>query len=83
MGDPGDLGAVSLGGDQERRQPPIRPDPATAVAVGAREVVMGGVQVGRLDVETDPPPSAAVGDGGEHGTETSASVLAASGFDDL
>ena len=65
FGDPGDLGAVGGGGDHERRQASINPDPAAGVVAGAGRVMLGGVQVGGFDVQRDPPAPGVVGDGGE------------------
>jgi hypothetical protein len=57
--------AVGGRGDQKRRQTPIHTDPPAAVARTAGEVRLGGVQVGGLHVQRQPPAAAVVGDGGE------------------
>ena len=60
IGDAGDLGAVGGGGDQERRQAAIHTDPAAGSSPLAGRVLVGGVQVGGLDVQRHPPAPAVV-----------------------
>jgi hypothetical protein len=60
-----DFGAVRGGGDHQRRQAPIYPDPTTMLASWAHGVVVLLVQVRSVEVEADIPAAAMTADRGE------------------
>jgi hypothetical protein len=55
-----DLGAFVGGGHYERQQAAVDADPAALIAIDA-----GGMQVGGLHIQTHPPASGPLADGGE------------------
>jgi hypothetical protein len=60
-----DLDTICGGGHREDCKTPVNADEATAVGGGGRLMTALGMEVGRLNVETDVPAVTVPGDGGK------------------